>query len=73
MRILVHAKTRARSCAVLETAPGVFVVRVVESPTDGRANRAVIEALSGYFGVAKSCVTLVSGASAREKVFNIAV
>jgi uncharacterized protein YggU (UPF0235/DUF167 family) len=39
--------------------------------TGGKANDAVREALSEYFGVKRSRVTLLIGAASRQKVFDI--
>ena len=40
-----------------------------EPAVDGRANEAIREALADELKVAKSCVTLVSGATIRIKRF----
>jgi uncharacterized protein YggU (UPF0235/DUF167 family) len=38
---------------------------------DGRANRALIEALADALGVKRSAVRIVAGASARTKVVEV--
>lgn len=43
----------------------VYVRAVAE---DGKANKAVIEALAGHFGVAKREVEILRGGSGRKKV-----
>lgn len=45
-----------------------LVVTVTAPPVDGRANRAVLVALSEAFGVRRSAVTLLSGHSGRDKI-----
>ncbi len=45
--------------------------RVRAAPEDGRANAALIALLARQAGVARSAVTLVSGHTARLKVFDI--
>lgn len=40
-------------------------------PEDGRANRAVAELLARALGVAKTRLTLVRGAKARDKLFRL--
>jgi uncharacterized protein YggU (UPF0235/DUF167 family) len=40
-------------------------------PEDGRANKAVSELLAEALGVAKTRLTLVRGATSREKVFRL--
>lgn len=41
------------------------------TPTDGKANAAVIVALAKHFGVAKSRIKLIRGDASRDKVFNL--
>jgi uncharacterized protein (TIGR00251 family) len=50
---------------------GALVVRVREPATDGRANRAVVEALAGALGVARGAVRITAGASSRRKVVEV--
>lgn len=49
----------------------IYKVSVKEPPVDGKANKAVIQALARYFGVAPSLVTLISGLTSKQKVFKI--
>lgn len=46
---------------------------VTAPPEDGKANRAVTELLARALGVAPSRLTLIRGASAREKVFRLSL
>lgn len=71
MRIFVTAKPKSKVPGVEQIDDMHFVVRVKEPPTEGKANIAVAEALAGYFGVGQSRVRLVSGASSRQKAFEI--
>ncbi len=48
-----------------------YKVSVTEAPVAGAANKAIIQALAGYFEVAPSCVTLVSGQTSKQKIFEI--
>jgi len=50
---------------------GVLVVAVREPATDGRANRAVTDALAGALGVARADVRIASGAASRRKVVEV--
>ena len=36
---------------------------------DGEANKAVIEALSDYYKIPKTSITLVRGATSKQKIF----
>lgn len=47
--------------------PYDLIVRVPARPVDGAANAAVIRALADHFGVRKSDVSVVSGATSRVK------
>jgi uncharacterized protein len=47
------------------------VVAVTARAVDGRATAAVLEAVAGAFGVRRRQVRLVSGATSRDKVFEL--
>lgn len=66
----VRATPRARRPG-LTHAKGVFAIAVTAPADEGRANAAVTEALAHALGVAKSRLTLVSGATGRDKVFRL--
>jgi uncharacterized protein len=51
--------------------PPVLIVKVTAPPAEGRANREVTAALADAFGVPRSDVVLVSGATSRMKTFDI--
>ena len=67
VRVTPHAKQNK----VVEN-DGVLRVYTTVAPENGRANSAVIELLSEYFGVAKSQIKIVRGVAARDKVVEIA-
>ena len=50
---------------------GTLIVYVRERAVDGKATEAVVRLLAEHFGVAKSHVELVSGATSRLKRFRI--
>ena len=50
---------------------GSLMVRVTAPPAGGKANAAVINALSKALEIRKSAIALVSGATARRKVIEI--
>jgi uncharacterized protein (TIGR00251 family) len=52
--------------AVVEAEP--LIVRVKEPPTKGKANKAVVKLLSGYFNAR---VRIVSGTKSRRKIVEI--
>jgi uncharacterized protein YggU (UPF0235/DUF167 family) len=74
MKISVRAKPGVKKAYVKETTDLFekkgerhFVVAVRERAVEGKANRAIEEALAGYFGIAPSRVRIVSGHTAKEK------
>jgi uncharacterized protein YggU (UPF0235/DUF167 family) len=67
----VRATPRARSAGVTRGADGVFAIRVTAPPEDGRATRAVQQALAEVLGVAPSRLTLLRGAASRDKLFRL--
>lgn len=50
---------------------GQVQIRVTAAPEDGKANRAVQKLLAKALGVAPSRLTLLRGASSREKLFRL--
>ena len=48
-----------------------LIVRTRKRAHDGEANKAVVELLSDYFGVAKSRVVIVKGATGRKKIVDV--
>lgn len=71
MKIFVKAKPNAKEEKVEKISETNFVVAVKEPPVQGKANAAIAKALAAHFGIALSCVRLVSGFSSKQKVFDI--
>jgi uncharacterized protein len=51
---------------------GALLVRVSAPAIDGRATEAALAAVAGAFGVRRRAVTLISGASSRTKIVDVA-
>jgi uncharacterized protein len=51
---------------------GALVVRVSARAVDGKATEAALTGMARAFGIRRSAVTLVSGASSRTKIVDIA-
>jgi uncharacterized protein len=66
----VRATPHARQPG-LSHAAGVFRIAVTAPADGGRANEAVAAALAHALGVAKTRLTLVRGATARDKTFRL--
>ena len=83
MKIIVKAKTQAKQNKVerveqptlnfgkVKQTIAIYKVSVKAPPVGGKANEAIIEALSEYFDTAKSNIVLLSGASGKQKFFEI--
>lgn len=63
--------TPKASRARIEVEGDAIRVYVTVVPEDGKANAAVQALLAKALGIAKSRVTLIRGATARDKVFRI--
>jgi uncharacterized protein (TIGR00251 family) len=70
MKIRVKATPNSKKEEVTKEGD-IFLVRVKEPAREGKANLAVIKVLAGYFGVAKSQVSILSGFASRNKVIEI--
>ena len=71
MKVFVVAKASSKTPRTEKMDESHFVIAVKEPPTDGRANWAITRALAEHFKIAPSRVRLVSGASGKQKVFEI--
>jgi uncharacterized protein (TIGR00251 family) len=67
-RISVKVKPRASRDAVEGWKEGALVVRLTSPPVDGAANSALIKLLANKTGLAKGCISIVSGDKGRSKV-----
>ncbi|MFT3663168.1 MAG: DUF167 domain-containing protein [Gordonia sp. (in: high G+C Gram-positive bacteria)] len=71
-RVAVQVKPNSKKGPLIETADdGAMTVYVREPATEGKANKAVALLLARHFGVPKSSVVLVGGATSRLKRFTI--
>ena len=75
MRILLRVKPGASRTAVGGRYDGVagpaLVVAVAARAVEGQATKAVLEAIAAAFGVRRSAVTLVRGATSRDKLVEV--
>lgn len=70
MIINVRVTPRARVQKIVADGDNLRVYTNV-APTDGKANAAVIEMLAKYYGVPKSCISVIRGATSHDKVIEI--
>ena len=71
MKIFVKTHPKASKVQVLAKDADHYEVWVREVPEKGKANEAVIKALSSHLGVARSRLTVTSGHASRNKVIEI--
>lgn len=79
MKIFVKAKTGQKEDKVVppplkliqDEEEERYTVSVKERPVEGRANEAITKLLAEHFKVSRSSVRLVSGATSKQKVFEI--
>ena len=71
MRLQIITKTKAREEKVLQITDSVYEVSVTSMPIEGKANKAVIEAIANHFHVHKNQVEIISGFTGINKVIEI--
>ncbi len=71
MRVYVKVIPRSARNQVEKIIEGEYKVKITAPPVDGKANSMLIKVLAEYFKVAKSCVSIVGGKTARVKIINI--
>ena len=71
MRRAVLVRPRSAAPGVGGSHDGLLVVRVAEPATDGRANRAVVEAVATALGVPRRTVAIVGGVASRRKLLEV--
>ncbi len=70
--ISVRVTPRASSNRIELGDDGSMRVYVTAAPTDGQANKAVIELVAKKLHVAKSAIVIIRGESSRNKTLEIA-
>ncbi|MBO5662718.1 MAG: DUF167 domain-containing protein [Alphaproteobacteria bacterium] len=71
MRINVRVIPRAKLNRVEVQPDGTVRVHTTTAPTDGKATADVIKMLAEHYGVPKTSIKLIRGATSRDKVFEI--
>jgi len=71
VRLPVRLTPRGGSDRVEGVVDGVLRARVAAPPAEGAANEALVRLLARELGVPRSAVSLVSGATARQKVIAV--
>jgi len=71
MKITVIAHPNAKRPRIEEDLLGVLHVYVNAPPLEGKANRAIVEALASHFKIKKGNVFLLHGEKSKNKVIEI--
>jgi uncharacterized protein YggU (UPF0235/DUF167 family) len=71
-RVSVRVQPNAKKTGLAAAGEGAFRLSVREPAAEGRANQACLRALAAYLDVPRPRVTLIAGATSRNKVFEIA-
>lgn len=71
VRIQVSVKPRSKQVLVEKVNSGTYRVQVKEPARDGKANRAVMDALAEYFGLPKTAFQFTRGQKSKQKVIEI--
>jgi uncharacterized protein len=72
VRLTIRVRPGAGRTQVGGEHAGALLVRVTAPAVDGRATEAALAAVADAFGVRRRAVTLVSGATSRTKVVDVA-
>ena len=71
MRVTIRVRPGSARPGVGGEHDGALVVRVSARAVDGKATEEALAAVAGSFGVRRSAVRLVSGASSRTKIVDV--
>lgn len=69
MQINVRVIPKAKLNKIVVGDDGVYKIYTTTAPEDGKANAAVIAALSKHLNIPKSRIQLLRGVTSRDKVF----
>lgn len=71
MKISVIVHPNAKKIRIEKDLLDTIHVYVGEPPLEGKANKAIIEALTDHFKTNKSNVKLISGLKSKNKIFEV--
>lgn len=71
MKLTVIVHPNAKNPRIERDLLGMLHIYVNQPPLDGKANKAVIEALATHIRVGKSSIKLISGSKSKLKRFEI--
>ena len=71
MKIFVRVKPKSKKEYIKKIDENHFIVAVKEIPEKGKANEAVIKAISLYFKTNRSNVKIISGNNSKLKIIEV--
>ena len=72
VRITIHVQPRASRTELVGEHGDAIKLRVAAPPVEGAANEEVVRFVAKQLGVSASAITLVSGATSRRKIIDVA-
>jgi uncharacterized protein YggU (UPF0235/DUF167 family) len=71
MQIFAKIKIKAKENSIKEITPGHYEIRVSIPPEKGKANQKAITLLANHLGIAPGRISILAGATSRNKVFSV--
>lgn len=71
MKLRIKVKPASKTDEITREADGGLKVKIKAPPVEGKANKYLIEYLSGVFGVSKSKIILLKGETNSHKTLEI--
>ena len=71
VELAVHVQPRASRSKIVGEHGDRLKIAIAAPPVDGAANEALVEFLSEVFDVRRAAVTLIDGATGRQKRFRV--
>jgi uncharacterized protein (TIGR00251 family) len=71
MHLRIKVVPRSKKNEVIDLGHNQLKVKVVSPPSDGRANRELIETLARYYRKRKSSITIKKGRASKDKIVEI--
>ena len=73
MKVTIIAHPNAKKSRIEKDVFGTLHIYVNQPPLEGKANKAIIEALATFLNIKKNKIMLLSGEKSKHKVFEIAI
>jgi hypothetical protein len=71
VKIEVRVKTGSKHPGIDRIDDRHFVVAIRERPVEGKANQAVVQAMSDFFDIPKTSIAIVTGQKSKNKILEI--